>query len=65
MYEWRDGGMVNEISVTNDLGSAAIGKVGLGETAAGRTYDIAFDDVLADTKPGCLTLSKRAAPLSR
>jgi fibronectin type 3 domain-containing protein len=48
---WLDGGLVNQLNVTTNLGSAAIGKVLIGDTAAGRTYDIAFDDVIADTRP--------------
>ncbi|MDT5357133.1 MAG: hypothetical protein QOJ56_5665, partial [Mycobacterium sp.] len=30
---------------------APIGKVVIGDTSAGDIYDIAFDDVIADTKP--------------
>jgi chitodextrinase len=48
---WLDGGLVNQLNVTTNLGAAAIGKVVMGDTAAGHTYDIAFDDVVADTKP--------------
>jgi hypothetical protein len=48
---WLDGGIVNQLSVSTNLGTAAIGKVVIGDTAAGHIYDIAFDDVIADTKP--------------
>jgi hypothetical protein len=48
---WLDGGIVNQLSGTTNLGTAAIGKVVIGDTTSGHTYDIAFDDVIADTKP--------------
>jgi hypothetical protein len=48
---WLDGGLVSQLNVTTNLGTAAIGKVVMGDTAAGHTYDVAFDDVIADTKP--------------
>jgi fibronectin type 3 domain-containing protein len=48
---WLDGGAVNQLSITTNLGGTGIGKVVIGDTAAGHTYDIAFDDVVADTKP--------------
>jgi chitodextrinase len=48
---WLDGGAVNQLSGTTNLGSSAIGKVVIGDTATGHSYDIAFDDVVADTKP--------------
>jgi len=48
---WLDGGIVNQLTGTTNLGTAAIGKVVIGDTASGHTYDIAFDDVIADTKP--------------
>ena len=48
---WMDGGLVNQLSGTANLGSAPIGRVVIGDTASGHTYDVAFDDVVADTKP--------------
>jgi len=48
---WLDGAVINQLSVTTNLGTVAIGKVVIGDTAAGHMYDIAFDDVIADTKP--------------
>ena len=46
---WYDGTPVAELSRTEDLGTAPIGRLQLGENAAERTFDIAFDDVVADT----------------
>jgi hypothetical protein len=46
---WYDGTPVPELSRTEDLGAAPIGRLQLGENSANRTFDIAFDDVVADT----------------
>jgi hypothetical protein len=46
---WYDGTPVAELSRTEDLGTAPIGRLQLGENSAERTFDIAFDDVVADT----------------
>jgi hypothetical protein len=46
---WYDGTLVPELSRTEDLGAASIGRLQLGENSANRTFDIAFDDVVADT----------------
>jgi hypothetical protein len=46
---WYDGTPVAELSRTEDLGAAPIGRLQLGENSADRTFDIAFDDVAADT----------------
>jgi len=48
---WLDGSLANQLNLTTNLGTALIGKAVIGDTAAGHTYDIAFDDVIADTKP--------------
>jgi chitodextrinase len=48
---WLDGSLVNQLSLTTNLGTAPIGRVVIGDTAAGHMYDVAFDDVVADTKP--------------
>jgi hypothetical protein len=44
---WLDGAGV--LSQTQSLGSTAIGRLELGDPAAGRAFDVAFDDVRADT----------------
>ena len=46
---WYDGTPVAELSRTEDLGTAPIGRLQLGDNSADRTFDIAFDDVVADT----------------
>ncbi len=43
---WLDG--VRAISQADVLGTAPVGRLELGDPAAGRTFDIAFDNVLAD-----------------
>jgi hypothetical protein len=43
---WLDGASV--LSLTQPLGSTPIGRLELGDPAAGRSLDVAFDDVHAD-----------------
>jgi chitodextrinase len=45
---WLDGTRV--LSLTQSLGSTPIGRLELGDPAAGRLFDVAFDDVRADTQ---------------
>ena len=45
---WYDGALVNQLSMTTNLGTSAIGRIELGEPSTGRTFDIAFDDVRVD-----------------
>jgi hypothetical protein len=51
---WLDGVEITALSSTTaDLGSSNIGRVYMGETTSGRTYDIVFDDVMIqDVKIG-------------
>ena len=42
---WYDGAYVAALAKTHDLGVSAIGRVQLGDSATGRSYDIAYDDV--------------------
>lgn len=46
---WLDGVPVLDLSRTLSLGTAPIGRLQIGENATGRTFDVAFDDVTADT----------------
>jgi glucose/arabinose dehydrogenase len=46
---WLDGTKLADLSRSQDLGSSAIGRVQLGNNQTGRTYDVAFDDVIVDT----------------
>jgi N-acetylneuraminic acid mutarotase len=48
---WLDGAKVNDLTRTMNLGTTAIGHVQIGDSAAKRTYDVAFDDVAADESP--------------
>jgi chitodextrinase len=43
---WLDG--VSAVSQTDSLGTSPIGRLELGDPAAGRTFDVAFDNVVAD-----------------
>ena len=42
---WLDDQPVTDLSKTESLGTTPIGRVQLGENIAGRSYDVAFDDV--------------------
>jgi hypothetical protein len=46
---WLNRSPVADLTRPDALGSVPIGRVQLGETATGRTYDIAFDDVQVAT----------------
>ncbi len=48
---WFDGAQVPALTLTQSLGVDPIGIVQLGENAAGKTYDVRFDDVAVDTVP--------------
>lgn len=47
-----DGSVVAALSRTNNLGSGTIGRLMVGDTATGRTFSVAFDDVSVATDPG-------------
>jgi chitodextrinase len=47
---WLDGVPIPGLSTTPALGTTALGRVELGEASSGRTFDVAFDDVAADTQ---------------
>jgi hypothetical protein len=42
---WYDGAYVSTLAKTHDLGVVAIGRVQLGDSVIGRSYDVAYDDV--------------------
>jgi len=46
---WLDDVQISQLSRTESLGTDPIGRVQLGENSTGRTYDVAFDDIVADT----------------
>jgi hypothetical protein len=46
---WLDGARVDALCLTENLGTAGVGVVQIGESSTGRTFDIVFDDVVADT----------------
>ncbi len=48
---WLDGVQVTDLSKTESLGSTPIGRLQLGDNSTARTYDVAFDDVVADISP--------------
>jgi hypothetical protein len=43
---WLDDQPVPELTTTATLGSSRAGRIQIGETAAGRSYDVAIDDVI-------------------
>jgi arylsulfatase A-like enzyme len=45
---WLDGTKVGRLSRTLPLGTTQVGRVQVGGSATGRTYDIAFDDVVVN-----------------
>src|SRR5215204_5952459 len=51
---WYDGSPVADLTdsstTTQNFGTAPIGRLQLGENATGKTFDIAFDDVVADVQ---------------
>jgi hypothetical protein len=46
---WFDGSQVPSLTRSDTLGATPIGRIQLGENQTGRTYDVAFDDVAADS----------------
>jgi hypothetical protein len=46
---WLDGARISALSRTDSLGTTAIGRVLLGDSSTGRSYDVAFDDVAVHT----------------
>ncbi len=68
---WLDGVKVNGLPTSASLGTTAIGRVELGDSATNQTYDVAYDDVSFDpgqtadttppTTPGGLTATAASA----
>jgi large repetitive protein len=48
---WLDGAKIEALSKITNLGPAAVGHIQIGDSGAKRTYDVAFDDVVADESP--------------
>jgi hypothetical protein len=46
---WYDGQRVAELSLTQDLGSLAVGRLILGDNVSGRTHRVLFDDVVVSS----------------
>ena len=46
---WLDGVKIAQLSVTQNFGTALIGGISIGEYLSGRSADVAYDDVVADT----------------
>jgi chitodextrinase len=46
---WFDGVRIAALSKTENFGTSPIGRIQIGENATGRTYDVAIDDVVANT----------------
>ncbi len=47
---WLDGARIDVLTRSDSLGTTPVGRIQLGENLSGRTYDIAFDTVAADTR---------------
>jgi hypothetical protein len=48
---YLDGVQIPELTRVENLGTAAVGKVQIGDAASAKAFDIRFDDVVADTIP--------------
>jgi chitodextrinase len=48
---WLDGVRINDVSRTDNLGTANISRVNIGDPATGRTFDVAFDSVVVTLSP--------------
>lgn len=46
---WFDGVLVGALGGTRDLGTTSIGRIQIGDNNNGRTFDIAWDDVLVES----------------
>jgi hypothetical protein len=46
---WLDGIRIAALSKTENFGTSPIGRIQIGENSTGRTYDVAIDEVVADT----------------
>jgi len=46
---WLDGIRIDSLSKADSLGTTAIGRILLGDSSTGRSYDVAFDDVSVST----------------
>ncbi|HEV2907479.1 MAG TPA: hypothetical protein VGZ50_09225, partial [Actinomycetota bacterium] len=46
---WFDGVRIASLSKTENFGTTPMGRVQIGENSSGKTYDVAFDDVVANT----------------
>jgi parallel beta-helix repeat protein len=47
---WLDGVRIDALSRTEDLGANGVGVVQIGDNSTGRTFDIVFDDIEANTQ---------------
>jgi fibronectin type 3 domain-containing protein len=45
---WLDGTKITALSRTESLGTTPVGRLDIGDTTTGRTFDVAFDEVVAD-----------------
>ena len=48
---WFDGQRVGALSINQNLGTAMIGRLVLGDNVKGRTYRVLFDDLAAGPTP--------------
>jgi parallel beta-helix repeat protein len=46
---WLDGVRIATLSKSENFGTTPLGRVQIGENSSGKTYDVAFDDVVANT----------------
>ena len=47
---WLDGQPVTALTKDQNLGTNPVGRIQIGDNSAGRTFDVAFDDIIASTQ---------------
>ncbi|MCA1678954.1 MAG: hypothetical protein LC777_08435 [Actinobacteria bacterium] len=48
---WLDGAKLSALSKAESLGTTPVGRVQLGDDSTGKTYDVAYDEVVVDVPP--------------
>jgi hypothetical protein len=61
---WYDGDATPVLSRSANFGATNIGRIGIGDSSAGRVFDVAFDDVTVASDSGEPDLSPPSAPAS-
>ncbi len=48
---WLSGAKITALSRTDSLGTTPLGRIEIGESAAARSYDVAYDDIVVTRTP--------------